>query len=216
MLIGKKTLSISLTFQDVMWIIFLIGIVQIRRKRKEIGLLESYETNTYLPVHFEDIIDDIVLTDIIRSSKRDAKSEMGILPYMILQISLQFRTNYSIALTSDFLSKQIDLFLHGVELRYNSLKYIIWVIPSIGFMGTVYGIGLAVSQLGAGSLDDPQLLIKMAGSLGIAFNTTLVALVLSVILQFLTQHYEAREEKVLNNFSKYIMDNLINKLVEKR
>ena len=95
-------------------------------------------------------------------------------------------------------------------------KYIIWVIPSIGFMGTVYGIGLAVSQLGAGSLDDPQLLIKMAGSLGIAFNTTLVALVLSVILQFLTQHYEAKEEKVLNNFSKYIMDNLINKLVEKR
>ena len=216
LLIGKPKFMMSLTFQDVMWMIFIVGIIQIRSRREEITKLQSYRSNTYLPESFEAIIDEQVLTEIIRSSKKDSKDDMGILPYMILQISLQFRTNNSISLTSDFLSKQLELFLHAIELRYNALKYIIWVIPSLGFMGTVYGIGLAVSQLGEGTLDDPNLLTKMAASLGIAFNTTLLALILSVILQFFTQFYEAREENMINDFGKYIMDNLINKIVEKR
>ena len=83
-------------------------------------------------------------------------------------------------------------------------------------MGTVYGIGLAVSKLGEGSLDDPDLLTKMAADLGIAFNTTLLALVLSVILQFLVQSFESKEEEQINLYGKYILDNLINKIVEKR
>lgn len=215
MFIGKPKVELGLTFQDVMWIIFIIGLVQVRLRKKEINELHQFKSNDYLPEDFETIIDDEVLTNIIKSSKKDAEESMGILPYMILQISLQFRTNNSISLTSDFLSKQLELFLHSVELRYNKLKYIIWLIPSLGFMGTVYGIGLAVSRLGEGSLDDPSLLTNMAGSLGIAFNTTLLALVLSVILQFFTTHYEAKEENIINEFGRYILDNLINKIVEK-
>ncbi len=215
MFIGKTNLSLSLTFQDIMWIFFLLGMMHIFRLKKEIEQLESYKRNDYLPQAFEVIIDDHVLTEIIKKSKLDSNDKMGILPYMILQIGLQFRTNHSIALTSDFLSKQLELFLHTVELRYNKLKYLIWLIPSLGFMGTVYGIGLAVSRLGGGSLDDPELLTNMASSLGIAFNTTLLALVLSVILQFFTQHLEAKEENLINDYGKYILDNLINKIIER-
>ena len=216
LLIGKVGIEFILTFQDIMWAFFFVGLIQVRDRNNDIKKLGSYKEKHYLSDSFESIIDSDVLTEIIRSTKTEAKDKMGILPYMILQISLQFRTNKSIALTSDFLSKQLELFLHGVELRYNKLKYIIWLIPSLGFMGTVYGIGLAVSKLGEGSLDDPSLLTNMAGSLGIAFNTTLLALVLSVILQYLTQHFEAKEEILINDFGKYILDNLINKLVEKR
>lgn len=216
LLVGKNGLEFVVTFQDVMWVIFFIGLIQLKERNREIKIMQSYELNQYLPEDFETIIDDPVLTKIIKDSKLDAEKNMGILPYMILQISLQFRTNNSISLISDFLSKQLELFLHKIELRYNTLKYIIWVIPSIGFMGTVYGIGLAVSKLGEGSLDDPNLLTQMAGSLGIAFNTTLLALVLSVVLQFFTQFFEAKEENIINDFGKYIMDNLINKIVEKR
>lgn len=216
MLIGKKSIELSISFQDIMWFFFLIGMLLIRRRTFEIKKLRNYQKNAYLPEDFETIIDDAVLTGIIKSSKKDSSENMGILPYMILQISLQFRTNQSIALTSDFLSKQLELFLHSVELRYNKLKYLIWLIPSLGFMGTVYGIGVAVSQLGQGSLDDPDLLTKMAASLGVAFNTTLLALVLSVILQFFTQHFEAKEENLINDFGKYILDNLINKIIEKK
>lgn len=214
--LGKASLELSITFQDVMWVFFFIGLHLVRKRKKEIKSLSIFQHNEYLPENFEAMIDDEELTNIIRSSKKDSIKDMAILPYMILQIALQFRTNHSISLTSDFLSKQLELFLHSVELRYNKLKYIIWLIPSLGFMGTVYGIGLAVSRLGGGSLDDPKLLTNMASNLGIAFNTTLLALILSVILQYFTQHYEAKEENLINDFGKYIMDNLINKLIDQR
>lgn len=216
MFIGKNAISLKLTFQDVMWMIFIIGLILVRKRKSEIFRIEEYKNNEYLPEDFETIIDDEYLTQIIKNSKKDSNDLMGILPYMIFQISLQFRTNHSITLTSDFLSKQLELFLHNVELRYNKLKYIIWLIPSLGFMGTVYGIGVAVSQLGDGSLDDPNLLANLASSLGIAFNTTLLALVLSVVLQYFTQHFEAKEEDLINDFGKYILGNFINKIVEKR
>jgi len=216
MLVGKAVFSLSLTFQDTMWFISFLGVMQIIARRKVQLKVASFKSHAYLPEDFQTIIDDTVMTEIIKKAKKDANHEEGILPYMILQICLQFRTNQSIALTTDFLSKQMELFLHGIELGYNKLKYIIWLIPSIGFMGTVYGIGLAVSRLGEGSLDDPELLTKMAGNLGIAFNTTLLALILSVILQFFVQHFEAKEEKIINDYGKYILDNLINKLIEKK
>ena len=177
MFIGKSHIFQTLTFQDVMWFIFFAGLVQIYFRRKDIALIATYQSKDYLPQEFEVIIGEQELTEVIKRVRDDSSDKMGLLPYMILQIALQFRTNNSISITSDFLSKQLELFLHSVELRYNQLKYIIWLIPSLGFMGTVYGIGLAVSQLGEGSLDDPDLLTQMAGSLGIAFNTTLLALV---------------------------------------
>jgi biopolymer transport protein ExbB/TolQ len=213
--LGKTQLELSVTFQDIMWVCFIFGFLIIKKRQADLKQMSKYQKNQYLPDNFEDMIDDDVLTDIIISAKADSKDEMGLLPDMILQISLQFRTNNSIALTSDLLSKQLELFLHSVELRYNNLKYIIWLIPSLGFMGTVYGIGLAVSKLGEGSLDDPSLLTTMSANLGIAFNTTLLALILSVILQFFTQRFEAEEESLINGFGKYVMDNLINKIIEK-
>ncbi len=216
LLLGKNSLSEGLTFQDTMWLMFVIGLIEVVKRRKEIVDLEKFQRISYLPEKFEDLIDDNSLTQVIKTAKEDASKERGILPYMILQIALQYRTNFSIALISDFLTKQIEIFLHQTELKFNQLKYIVWLIPSIGFMGTVYGIGLAVTKLGEGKLDDPELLVSMAKSLGIAFNTTLLALVMSVALQFLMQYFEAREERVINRYGKYILDNLINKIVEKR
>lgn len=216
LLVGKTTMLSLPTFQDVMWVIFFYGLGLLFERSKRLKIQMKQWDENYLPESFETIIDDAALTSIIKRVKGANAIANEALPYMILQIALQFRTNRSIALVNEFLTKQIDLFLHNIELGFNRLKYIIWVIPSIGFMGTVYGIGLAVSKLGEGSLDDPDLLTKMAGDLGIAFNTTLLALVLSVILQFLVQLFESREEEQINLYGKYILDNLINKIVEKR
>lgn len=215
LLIGKTTLLSLPTFQDIMWVLFFYGALLLFQRKKAFKLQQQQWDHHYLPEDFSVIIDDNRLTELIKKVKFATESDVDILPYMILQISLQFRTNRSIALTNDFLSKQVDLFLHSIELSFNQLKYIVWVIPSLGFMGTVYGIGLAVSRLGDGSLDDPNLLTNMAGDLGVAFNTTLLALVLSVILQFFIQTNEGEQEAEINRYGKYILDNLINKIVEK-
>lgn len=67
-----------------------------------------------------------------------------------------------------------------------SLRYLVGAIPAIGFVGTVYGIGLAL--MGTGSVLSDFLAKQQSGvgsvalSLGIAFDTTLVALILSLVV----------------------------------
>jgi len=81
------------------------------------------------------------------------------------------------------------------------LQYIIWVIPTLGFIGTVLGIGDALIS----TVDLQSAIItiqslaesRVSTGIGVAFDTTLVALVLSVVLVFLHHILMNQEEKML-------------------
>lgn len=59
------------------------------------------------------------------------------------------------------------------------IRYFIWTIPSIGFVGTVRGIGAALSEADKALAGD---IASMTENLGVAFNSTFVALLLSIVL----------------------------------
>lgn len=81
------------------------------------------------------------------------------------------------------------------------LQYIIWVIPTLGFIGTVLGIGDALLFTAGlqSAIITNQLLSenRVSTGIGVAFDTTLVALVLSVVLVFLHHILMNQEEKML-------------------
>ena len=52
----------------------------------------------------------------------------------------------------------------------------------------------------------------MTKRLAVAFNTTLLALVMSAVLVLIQHLVQAREEGVLNEVGQYCLDNLINRL----
>ena len=54
----------------------------------------------------------------------------------------------------------------------------------------------------------------MTTKLGLAFNTTFLALILAAILVFLQHIAQGREEEALNSTGQYCLDNLINRLYE--
>ena len=62
---------------------------------------------------------------------------------------------------------------------------------------------------------DPTLLAEITGRLGVAFYTTLLALVQSALLVFALHIAQGREEMALNQSGQYCLDNLINRLYEK-
>ena len=54
---------------------------------------------------------------------------------------------------------------HEVDTRYSTLRYLVWVIPTIGFIGTVVGIAAALNQAGAADdYQDPALLGELTRS----------------------------------------------------
>ncbi|MEO0972073.1 MAG: MotA/TolQ/ExbB proton channel family protein [Pseudomonadota bacterium] len=79
----------------------------------------------------------------------------------------------------------------------NSLfRYVIWAVPSIGFVGTVRGIGAALGEADKALAGD---IASMTANLGVAFNSTLVALVASIFLMLLMHALEGMQDKLIND-----------------
>jgi len=86
------------------------------------------------------------------------------------------------------------------------LRYIAWAIPAIGFIGTVRGIGDALSQAHKAVTGD---ISGVTEGLGVAFNSTLVALLLSILLMFLLQHLQRVQERLVMDTETYVDQRLI-------
>lgn len=96
-----------------------------------------------------------------------------------------------------------------LESELSMIRYIAWAIPSIGFIGTVRGIGQALGlayQAVEGNISG------VTQSLGVAFNSTFVALLLSLVLVFLMHQLQLQQERLVLDTQDYCDDHLIRHL----
>jgi len=81
-----------------------------------------------------------------------------------------------------------------LESKLTAIRYILWAIPSIGFLGTVRGIGEALTRANEAIQGD---ISGVASSLGVAFNSTFVALLVSLALTMISNGLRGREQERL-------------------
>ena len=91
-----------------------------------------------------------------------------------------------------YLSESDAARAHG---SYALLRIIIWAIPILGFLGTVIGITIAIASLNPQALEDS--LPSVTGGLGVAFDTTALALGLSMVLMFVQFFVDRIEGRLL-------------------
>lgn len=89
------------------------------------------------------------------------------------------------------------------------LRYIAWAIPAIGFIGTVRGIGDALSQAHKAVTGD---ISGVTEGLGVAFNSTLIALLLSILLMFLMQQLQQAQERLVLDAETWLDQRVIRNL----
>jgi biopolymer transport protein ExbB/TolQ len=89
------------------------------------------------------------------------------------------------------------------------VRYIIWAIPSIGFIGTVRGIGEALGQAHKAVEGD---IVGVTVSLGVAFNSTFIALLISILIMFLMHQIQLLQERLVLDTQNYCDVNLIRHL----
>ena len=86
----------------------------------------------------------------------------------------------------------------------------------IGFIGTVQGLSTAVGSLNMGDTADPEALKaslnSLTGGLGVAFDTTLLGLVLSMILSFPLAAVQKKEDEMLTLVDVFCTEKLLPKL----
>ncbi len=118
----------------------------------------------------------------------------------------------------DILRSYNDQDVDSVETSYSLLNGFLWSIPVLGFIGTVEGLSQAIGSFGsvlASGADMTALtssLQSVTGGLATAFETTLVALVLALILQLLATATKKSEEELLLACSEYCTTNIVSKL----
>ncbi|MFL2688109.1 MAG: MotA/TolQ/ExbB proton channel family protein [Alphaproteobacteria bacterium] len=215
LLIDRQFASYPLTVQNVMWIVYGIGFAELwirhRGSSREINVLKR----EYLPEDHETLLRAEDLGQFYRLVTQDPKTQECFLTRLISRVILQFQSSRSVDQSNSLLNSSLELYQHEIDLRYNMLRYIVWVIPTLGFLGTVIGIANALEGIAEMRPDDESLLRVLTSKLGTAFFTTLLALVMSGILVFFMHIVQGREERALNLSGQYCLDNLINRLYER-
>ncbi len=111
---------------------------------------------------------------------------------------------------------ELDAAASDSSFRMNRL--FIWALPVLGFIGTVYGVSLAVSNF-AGFLQGavtPEAIKVQVGlittGLGVAFYTTLLGLIFATIAAFASLSIEKVEEGMLEQIDELVENNLVLRL----
>lgn len=86
------------------------------------------------------------------------------------------------------------------------LRYTAWAIPAIGFIGTVRGIGNALATAHRAMSGD---ITGVTEGLGITFNSTFIALLLSIFVMFLLHQLQLAQERFVLETESYIDRQLI-------
>lgn len=198
------------TIQNFMHLLFFIGLGEIycrwRDASRELAMIQE----KLLPEDYQTILQAHDLTEIRQKVAGRYDQQNGFLAQLIDVCILQFQAGRSVDQAVSVLNSSLELIEHRVDLRYAILRYITWLIPTVGFIGTVVGISLALSYVGLNP-DNPPLDI-ITSALAVSFYTTLVALVLSAILILLMNIVQVKEELAVNGAGHYTLVNLINRL----
>lgn len=129
-----------------------------------------------------------------------------LLPQVVLIGLHRFNSTRSIQDVVSAIRDRAELSAEEMESDLSLIRYIAWAIPSVGFIGTVRGIGDALGQAEQAIEGD---ISGVTNSLGLAFNSTLVALLLSIILMFMMHLLQSRQEGLILDVDAYCREKLV-------
>ncbi len=100
-----------------------------------------------------------------------------------------------------------ELASERLHQTFATVRTITWAIPILGFLGTVIGITMAIANVTPEQLDTS--LAEVTGGLSVAFDTTALALGMSIVLVFAAFAVERSEQHVQNDVEQFGIETLL-------
>lgn len=132
-----------------------------------------------------------------------------LLPRALLTALHRFRSTRNIQDVSNSIRAICESESERLDSELSMIRYIAWAIPSIGFLGTVRGIGQALGQAHKAVEGD---IAGVTQSLGVAFNSTFVALLISIVVMFLLHQLQLSQERLVLDTEDYCDNRLVRNL----
>jgi biopolymer transport protein ExbB/TolQ len=138
-----------------------------------------------------------------------AVEKQMLLPRVLINALGRFGATRNVQDVSSSTHTMITTEADRLESELSMIRYIAWAIPSIGFIGTVRGIGSALSQAHRAVEGD---ISGVTENLGVAFNSTFIALLISIVLMFLVHQLQLKQERLVFDTENYVDEHLIRHL----
>jgi len=200
------------SIQNIMWVALFIGFGELFLRWSAASDEQGQLKRGYLPTG-DETLDLDLLARIKESITSRRFGQEAFLPRMISRTIDQYRVSGKEDQAISVLNSSLELYMHEIDLRYSILRYLTWLIPSLGFIGTVMGIMFALQYAGVpANAEAEDFLYQVTSRLGVAFTTTLLALIMSAVLVLIQSIVQAKEERALNEAGQYCLDNLILRL----
>ena len=169
----------------------LIKGAEIRSQRKEVAAewLEPIPEGGQNPADAQSLAASLVEAD----GKGNPDQSSYLVRRLREAIDLVVRTGSADTL-EDHLKYLSDLDAARAAQSYGLVRFVIWAIPIMGFLGTVIGITDAIACLSPSQLDN---MTGVVAGLGTAFDTTAIALGLSMVLMLLQFVVDRSEQTLL-------------------
>jgi len=196
------------------YLVFLFGILELRDRsrylRKEqqgfqLGLLPLQEQLVLTPDEVEEIKREAL--------KMEQKGQHFFVPTVIKKTCTHYRNDNSISDTMQALDGHLDTGLKEQEGQLETVRYIIQTVPMLGFIGTI--IELTSSLRLVKGFQKTGDITEVSNALYSAFDATLVALGLTIILTFLYHRHLETLDLFFAQVKSYVMDNLIARIYKR-
>ena len=193
-------------FVLMLWALAILGFKAVNGYRlRQLLSSDLLELPPTLPIGPEDVRELLQLL-----SEKSGGSVGNLLLPKALRLGIQrFGVTGSVQDSATAVRDLCESEMERQESELSTIRYIAWAIPSIGFIGTVRGIGAALGQANKAVEGD---ITGVTQSLGVAFNSTFIALIISIVLMFFIHQLQLFQERLVLDTESYCNDNLIARL----
>lgn len=136
-------------------------------------------------------------------------SRKFLLTDLIRKACIKYRLSKSSSEVLGLVDSQVRIYNAEMESEQAFIRYAAWAIPSVGFIGTVLGIAASLGY--ANEASTPEGIARVTDMLAVAFDTTLVALFLSLILMGGIHYLQKSQDHLFARMNAYVIENLINR-----
>jgi len=216
LLLGEMDASYyPFTLQNIMHMFFFIGLGQLI-----VRWIHAYEERVFMDkAGFLSVQKDVEYTTDKQLEEIQIRvantANSAFLPDLIDTSLNQYFKSKSISDTLSVMNSNLEMEMNRMDLRYSMIRYVVWAIPTFGFIGTVIGIAQGLGSLDINELTGPnkaEFFATLTSKLSLAFNTTIIALSLSAVLVFLLHLIQKAEEEGINESGQHVLRHLINKI----
>jgi biopolymer transport protein ExbB/TolQ len=206
------------TVQGLMWLVFFLALadaiyIYLLIQKDKAGLQARL-----LPEEKTKMISNETAKKIYSRIITEVK-ETSAVPFLTIKTLDQFFISDSLSRANEVFDNSVRLLSDRIDLKFSFIRYVSWLLPTIGFIGTVIGISLALVIAGQPPMEMSGISMRdwmssLTGELGYAFDTTLLALAQSAIIVLIQSQLQSHAEQTLVDSEEYCLDNLINKLLK--